>query len=61
MSPEFRNFAADAGAHVATIPFAVLEQMFKHPLTDIGLKRFLEDWERVKAALAARRKGSVPA
>jgi transaldolase len=39
--------AAMMGAHVATIPFNVLEQMLKHPLTDIGIKRFLEDWEKV--------------
>lgn len=39
--------AAKAGAHVATIPFAVLEQLLRHPLTDIGLKKFLEDWARL--------------
>ena len=37
--------AALYGAHVATVPFKVLEQMFHHPLTDSGLKKFLEDWE----------------
>jgi transaldolase len=36
--------AALAGADVATIPFAVLQQLIKHPLTDIGLERFLADW-----------------
>jgi transaldolase len=36
--------AAKAGAHVATMPFPVLEMLMKHPLTDIGLKRFLDDW-----------------
>ncbi len=41
--------AALAGAHVATIPFKVLEQMFKHPLTDRGLEQFLKDWEKAKA------------
>ena len=40
--------AAKAGAHVATVPFNVIEKMFKHPLTDIGLERFLEDWKKVK-------------
>lgn len=40
--------AAKAGAHVATVPLNVIEKMFKHPLTDIGLERFLNDWERVK-------------
>ena len=37
--------AALYGAHVATVPYKVLEQMFHHPLTDIGLKKFLADWE----------------
>ena len=35
------------GAHVATIPFKVLEQLSKHPLTDIGIEKFLKDWEKV--------------
>ncbi|MBI5681637.1 MAG: fructose-6-phosphate aldolase, partial [Deltaproteobacteria bacterium] len=39
--------AAIMGAHVATIPFKVIEQLSKHPLTDIGIERFLKDWERV--------------
>ncbi|MFA5311926.1 MAG: fructose-6-phosphate aldolase [Methanomassiliicoccales archaeon] len=39
--------AARMGAHVATIPFDVLKKMFKHPLTDIGIDRFLKDWEKV--------------
>jgi transaldolase len=38
--------AATAGADVATMPYAVMQQMFKHPLTDVGLKKFLADWER---------------
>ena len=38
--------AALAGAHVTTMPSAVLEQLTKHPLTDIGLKKFLEDWNK---------------
>jgi len=38
---------AKAGAHVATIPFNVIEKMFKHPLTDIGLQKFLDDWDKV--------------
>ena len=36
-----------AGAHIATIPFRVIQQLVKHPLTDIGIKRFKEDWEKV--------------
>lgn len=38
--------AARMGAHVATMPFKVLQQMFKHPLTDIGIEKFLQDWEK---------------
>ena len=39
--------AALLGAHIATIPFKVIEQLSKHPLTDIGIERFLKDWEKV--------------
>jgi len=39
--------AAIAGADIATIPYKVLVQMTKHPLTDIGIERFLEDWKKV--------------
>ena len=44
--------AAKAGAHVATMPYAVFQGMFKHPLTDAGIQRFLED---------ARKTGRIPA
>jgi transaldolase len=44
--------AALAGADVATIPFAVLMQLMKHPLTDLGLERFLADWEQYRQAAA---------
>ena len=37
--------AAVAGCHIATVPFKVLQQLFDHPLTKSGVKRFLEDWE----------------
>lgn len=37
--------AAMMGAHVATIPFGVIDKLFNHPLTDIGLERFLSDWK----------------
>ncbi|MDD3582315.1 MAG: fructose-6-phosphate aldolase [Desulfobacca sp.] len=40
--------AALAGADIATIPYKVLMQLIRHPLTDIGLERFLEDWQRVQ-------------
>lgn len=39
--------AARIGAHIATVPYDVLKKMFKHPLTDIGIERFLKDWEKV--------------
>lgn len=39
--------AALMGAHVSTIPFKVIEQLIKHPLTDIGIEKFLKDWEKV--------------
>lgn len=39
--------AAKVGAPVATIPFEVIEKMFRHPLTDIGIKRFQDDWEKL--------------
>lgn len=42
--------AALAGAHVATIPFKVIEQLVKHPLTDQGLKLFTADYEKSKAS-----------
>ena len=39
--------AALIGAHVATIPYKVIEQLVQHPLTDIGIERFLADWKKV--------------
>ena len=39
--------AASLGADVATMPFSVLEALIKHPLTDIGLQKFLKDWEKL--------------
>jgi len=45
--------AARMGADVATCPPAVIEQCFKHPLTDIGLAKFLADWEKAQAATKA--------
>ncbi|HWN84758.1 MAG TPA: fructose-6-phosphate aldolase [Vicinamibacterales bacterium] len=44
--------AARMGADVVTVPSAVIEQSFKHPLTDIGLAKFLQDWEKAQAAAA---------
>ncbi|MCJ7649281.1 MAG: fructose-6-phosphate aldolase [Candidatus Lokiarchaeota archaeon] len=43
--------SAKIGAHIATIPFSVLEKMFKHPNTEKGLEDFLKDWEKLQAQL----------
>jgi transaldolase len=43
--------AALAGAHVATIPFSVIKKLVSHPLTDIGLEKFLADWRAYEASL----------
>jgi len=43
--------AAQAGAPIATVPFGVLMQMLRHPLTDAGIERFQADWARAQAAL----------
>jgi transaldolase len=40
--------AARLGCHIATVPMSVIRQMLKHPLTDIGIERFLKDWESQK-------------
>lgn len=50
--PEHCLAAAKAGAHIATVPYKVLMQMIKHPLTDVGVARFLSDWQGI-----SRRKG----
>ncbi len=43
--------AAQLGADVATMPFGVIEQLIKHPLTDIGLDKFLADWNKLQESL----------
>lgn len=45
--PQHCVTAAKIGAHIATIPYDVLMQMIRHPLTDIGVSRFLADWQRL--------------
>lgn len=40
--------AALAGADIATVPYKVIKQMLRHPLTDIGLEKFKNDWEKMK-------------
>jgi transaldolase len=47
-SPNHLMRAAEIGAHVATIPFSVMKQILHHPLTDLGLERFLADWRATK-------------
>jgi transaldolase len=46
--------SAMAGAHIATMPFKVLDQLFSHPLTDRGLDQFLKDWGKVFQETAAK-------
>lgn len=43
--------AAKMGADIATVPFGVIEKLMRHPLTDIGIKRFLDDYKRLKEGL----------
>jgi transaldolase len=47
--PHHCLMAARVGAHIATLPYDVLLQMIRHPLTDIGIERFRNDWKRVMA------------
>ena len=42
--PQDVTDSARAGAHIATVPYKVIQQMIKHPLTDIGIERFMQDW-----------------
>jgi len=46
-NPLHIKYAAMMGAHIATIPYSVFENIVKHPLTDIGLAKFLEDYKKV--------------
>jgi len=52
--PQHVTQSALAGAHIATMPFRVLQQMVHHPLTDKGIAQFKADWARVQAELAAK-------
>jgi transaldolase len=52
--PRHKTEAALAGAHVATLPFKVLRQMVRHPLTDKGIVQFRTDWDEARAMLAAK-------
>jgi transaldolase len=57
-SPIHVTQAALAGADIATMPFAVLKQLFNHPLTDAGQKRFLEDYQKAMAERQSARAGA---
>jgi len=46
-NPMHVTYAAMAGADIATVPYGVLMQMIQHPMTDVGIKRFLADWKSV--------------
>jgi transaldolase len=46
-SPTHVIESAKAGAHIGTMPFKVLDMLFNHPLTDIGLAQFLKDYQKV--------------
>jgi transaldolase len=53
--PRHVTESALAGAHIATLPFKVFQQMTRHPLTDKGIVQFKKDWEAAREALAARK------
>ena len=53
--PRHVTESALAGAHIATLPFKVFQQMVRHPLTDKGIVQFRSDWEAARAALAAQK------
>lgn len=54
--PRHVTESALAGAHIATVPFKIVQQMIHHPLTDAGIVRFKKDWEAARAAMAAKAK-----
>ncbi len=53
--PQHVTQAALAGAHIATLPFKILQQMVHHPLTDKGIVQFRADWEKARTALAEKK------
>lgn len=57
--PRHMTDAAMLGAHIATTPFKVLQQMVHHPLTDKGIKAFRDDWEKARQAAAASAKSEA--
>lgn len=57
--PRHVTESALAGAHVATLPFKVFQQMVRHPLTDKGITTFKSDWEKARKALAEQAPGDT--
>lgn len=53
--------AARMGAHIATVPFSVIENLVRHPLTDSGVERFMNDWKRVPKRAPAQAENHAPA
>ena len=53
-NPVHMTQAALAGAHIATLPFKILQQMVHHPLTDKGIVQFKKDWQSARDAAAAK-------
>jgi transaldolase len=49
--PQHVSESALQGAHIATLPYKVIEQLTKHPLTDIGIEKFLSDWQKSQAGV----------
>ena len=52
--PRHVTEAAKIGAHIVTAPYKVVSTMIKHPFTDVGLKRFLDDWAKVEAEMKGK-------
>ncbi len=59
--PRHVTEAAMLGSHIATLPFKVLEQMVHHPLTDAGIKRFREDWDKARKEAADKQPAAAGA
>jgi transaldolase len=57
-NPVHMTQAALAGAHIATLPFKILQQMVHHPLTDKGIVQFRADWDKARKSLAERAEGT---
>ena len=60
-NPLHMTQAALAGAHIATTPFKILQQMVHHPLTDKGIVTFRDDWDKARKAAAEKNAEAAPA